>query len=112
MPSDSSIVLGDGAVQTIEANLVKELREKWISEGKLPATASETAALRAFLDEIKRWNAAETMVEYVVLPGDTWAGIAGRFLGDQTRFPEIIAFNQLPSNATLRAGQKLRIPLK
>lgn len=112
MPSHASIVLGEGAVQTVDVDLVRGLREKWISEGRLPATADETAALRAFLDEIKRWDAAETVVEYVVQPGDTWTGIAGRFFGDQARFPEIIAFNQLPPNASLRVGQKLRIPLK
>jgi len=111
MSPDQRVVLGAGATQTVDARLVKRLKEKWIREGKLDATADEAAVLRAFVESVERWGRPDTTaIEYVVKPGDTWAGIAGRFLGDQTRYPEIIAFNQLPPDAPLMANQKLRIP--
>jgi LysM repeat protein/uncharacterized protein YvpB len=109
--SDQPIVLGQGATQSVDADLVKRLKEKWMSEGKVAATADQAAVLRAFMDEIKRWEPEQTTaIEYVVQPGDTWAGIAGKLLGDQMRYQEIIAFNQLPAGAPLSVGQKLRIP--
>jgi nucleoid-associated protein YgaU len=105
------IVLGQGATQSVDADLVKRLKEKWVSAGKVAATADQAAVLRAFTDEIKRWEPEQTTaIEYVVQPGDTWAGIAGKFFGDQTRYQEIIEFNQLPAGAPLSVGQKLRIP--
>jgi nucleoid-associated protein YgaU len=111
MSLDQPVVLGAGAVQTVDAELVTRLKEKWVSEGKLAATADEVAALRAFWDEIEGWDESATQViEYVVQPGDTWAAIAGKFYGDQMRYQEIIEFNQLSPGAPLYAGQKLRIP--
>jgi LysM repeat protein len=111
MLPDQPVVLGEGATQTVDADLVRRLKEKWIGEGKLAASADESAVLRAFVDEIERWDVSETAaIEYVVQPGDTWAGIAGKFYGDQMRYREIMEFNQLPPGAPLYAGQKLRIP--
>jgi nucleoid-associated protein YgaU len=90
---------------------VNRLKEKWVREGNLAATADEAAVLRAFVEQVERWDRRDTtVIEYVVKPGDTWTGIAGRLLGDQTRFREIIAFNQLPPDAPLMVNQKLRIP--
>jgi uncharacterized protein YvpB/LysM repeat protein len=110
---DQTIVLGEGARQTIDADAVKSLREKWVREGKLSATADEPAVLRAFVQEIERWDAGKvTAIEYIVQPGDTWAGIAGNFYGNQMRYREIMAFNQLPPGSPLFAGQRLLIPPK
>ena len=53
-----------------------------------------------------------TVVEYVVQPNDSWPAIAGRFLGDQSRYPEIIAYNRLSPDARLWAGQKLNIAVE
>ena len=111
MPSDQPIVLGKGAIQTVDADLVERLKKKWIGEGKLAATADETAVLRTFVDQVKSWDAGEaTAIEYVVQSGDTWASIAGKFFGDQMRYREILEFNQLAPGAVLSAGQKIRIP--
>jgi nucleoid-associated protein YgaU/uncharacterized protein YvpB len=105
------IVLGQGAIQTVDADLVRRLKEEWVSAGKLAATADEATVLRAFVDEIKRRDADEvTVLEYTVQPGDTWAGIAGKFLGDQMRYREIMELNNLSPGAPLYAGQKLAIP--
>lgn len=111
MSPDRLVILGTGATQTVDARLVSRLKEKWVREGTLAATADETAVLRAFVEQVERWARQDTTaIEYVVKSGDTWTGIAGRFLGDQTRFPEIIAFNQLSPDAPLMANQRLRIP--
>ena len=111
MPSDQPIVLGKGAIQTVDADLVERLKKKWVGEGKLAATADETAVLRTFVDQVKSWDAGEaTAIEYVVQSGDTWASIAGKFFGDQMRYREILKFNQLAPGAVLSAGQKIRIP--
>ncbi len=110
---DQPVVLGEGATQTVDADSVSDLREKWAGEGKLAATADDATVLRAFVDGIERWEAGDVQaIEYIVQAGDTWAGIAGKFLGDQMRYPEIIALNGLPANAPLQVGQKLRIPPK
>jgi nucleoid-associated protein YgaU len=111
MSPDQVVILGTGATQTVDARLVNRLKEKWVREGKLVAAADEAAVLRAFVEQIERWAGRDTsVIEYTVKPGDTWTGIAGRFLGDQTRFREIIAFNQLPPDAPLMVNQTLRIP--
>ncbi len=110
-PTERVIVLGEGATQVVDSELVERLRKQWIDAGKVDATADEATVLRAFLQEITG-SEPEAVQEYVVQPGDTWFGIAGKFLGDQTRYPEIIAFNELSPGAPLFAGQKLRIPPK
>ena len=136
-PPDQPVILGEGAVQTVNTSLVKDLKEKWVSEGRLTPTAGEATILRVFVDEIKRWDSSKAVVndktvklvtpvwrpnapdqdqaaviEYIVQPGDTWPGIAGKFLGDQTRFPEILEINQLHPDTPLWTGQTLRIPPK
>ena len=110
-PPERVIVLGEGATQTVDSELVERLREQWIAEGKVDARADDAAVLRAFVQEMTR-SEPEVIKEYVVQPGDTWAGIAGKFYGDQTRYREIITFNKLSMGAPLFAGQKLRIPPK
>jgi nucleoid-associated protein YgaU/uncharacterized protein YvpB len=110
-PTERVIVLGEGATQTVDSELIDRLREQWIDAGKVDATADEAAVLRAFVDEMTR-SEPEAVQAYVVRPGDTWAGIAGKFYGDQTRYREIITFNNLSTSAPLFAGQKLRIPPK
>ena len=134
---DRPVILGEGAVQTVDTSLVKDLKKKWINEGRLTATAGEATILRAFVDEIELWDAGKAVVsdkiaqpaapvwrpiapdrdqaaviEYIVQPGDTWPGIAGKFLGDQARFPEILEINQLQPDTPLWTGQTLRIPPK
>lgn len=107
------VVLGDGATQTVDADLVSDLRDKWVGEGKIAATADDATVLRAFVDGIAVGDAGDVQaIEYIVQAGDTWAGIAGKFFGDQMRYPEIIAFNGLSANAPLQVGQTLRIPAK
>lgn len=110
---DLVLVFGEGAVQNLSSDLVRDLQKKWVNDGKLAAIAGEPAVLRAFVDEIAVWDADETtMIEYIVRPGDSWAALAGRFFGNQMRYPELIEFNGLPPNASLRVGQKIRIPLE
>jgi hypothetical protein len=110
---DQPVLLGQGAIQTVDTSLVGELKEKWIAEGKLTAAADDATVLRAFVDGIMRWDVPEaTSVEYIVQPGDTWAGIAAKFYGDQMRFREIMEFNQLTPDVPLQAGQTIRIPLE
>jgi uncharacterized protein YvpB len=70
--SDLSLVLGEGAVQALDTGLVRALKEKWVSDGKMDATVTAPAVLRAFVDEIARWDADETaLVEHTVQPGDS-----------------------------------------
>jgi uncharacterized protein YvpB len=69
---DLTLVLGEGAVQTLDADAVRGLREKWINAGKMDATVDEPAVLRAFVDEIARWDADEMPAsEYAVRPGES-----------------------------------------
>jgi len=124
--ADQPMILGQGAVQMVDSGLVKSLKDKWIAAGKSATTADEATVLRAFLDGIVRQDIPKpavggsvrrdtpkpAVIEYVAQPGDTWPSIAGRFLGDQMRYAEIIAFNQLSPDAPLRVGQTLRIPPK
>lgn len=108
---DLPLVLGDGAVQTVDVDLVRDLKEKWISEGKLATTADEVTVLRAAVGEIERWDLVKVaVIKYLVQPDDTWAGIAGRFLGDQMHYVDIMEYNGLASDAPLPVGQTLRIP--
>ena len=47
---------------------------------------------------------------HVVRDGDTLWGIAAATLGNGARYPEILAYNNLPANASPQPGQVLRIP--
>ena len=51
------------------------------------------------------------LAEYTVQTGDTWSDLAGRFYNDRTRYPEILAFNDLGDGSPPVVGQKLRIPI-
>jgi nucleoid-associated protein YgaU len=108
---DLPLVLGEGAMQTVDRELVRNLGEKWISEGKLDTNADEATVLRRFAGEIERWDPVRVVViKYLVQPGDTWTGIAGRFFGDQMRYPDIMEYNGLAPDAPLPVGETLRIP--
>lgn len=47
---------------------------------------------------------------YVVKPGDTLSKIAGRLLGDASRYPEIARLNGLANPNLIRPGQTLTLP--
>lgn len=49
------------------------------------------------------------MANYKVVKGDTLSGIAKKFLGNPSRYPEIKKLNNLKSD-TIRVGQILKIP--
>jgi nucleoid-associated protein YgaU len=115
------VVLGEGATQIVDATLVQELKTRWVNKQKLAETADEATVLAEFLAEKGLWGQDEvaakaidevTVIQYVVQLGDSWAGIAGKMLGDQMRYPEIIAFNGLNPDVPLRVGQTIRIPPK
>ncbi len=48
-------------------------------------------------------------ITYTVSPGDTLWGIAQRFLGDGSRYTDIMSLNEL-ANDKIKVGQKLKIP--
>lgn len=48
-------------------------------------------------------------ITYTVRPGDTLWGIAQRFLGDGSRYTDIMSLNEL-ANDKIKVGQKLKIP--
>jgi hypothetical protein len=133
---EQDLVLGQGVTQLVDADLLEELKRRWVLEGRIAASADPSALLRSFVDEITQSTEASiggpkeedparppetptdqetpktTVVEYVVQPNDSWPAIAGRFLGDQSRYPEIIAFNRLSPDARLWAGQKVYIAVE
>jgi len=51
------------------------------------------------------------MQEYIVKAGDTLSAIARRFLGANGDWREIARINNITNPASLRIGQKLRIPV-
>ena len=103
------IVLGQGATQVVDEDLIEHLRTKEVNAGNLAPTADAEAVLRAFVDDIENAGSAQP-IEYIVQPGDTWAGIAGKFYHNQMRYREIMTFNNLAPGAPLYAGKKLLIP--
>lgn len=50
-----------------------------------------------------------TYLEYTVVKGDSLWGIAQRFLGKGSRYPEIMTLNGLTSTI-IYSGQKLKLP--
>ena len=52
----------------------------------------------------------QAAVTYVVKQGETLSGLAGRFLGHSSRWPDLVALNPGVTPQTLKAGQKLVIP--
>jgi hypothetical protein len=111
VPPSETIVLGEGAIQVLDTDLVNDLTERWIAEGRLPPVVDRVTLLRTFLFEVLSWNPEGlAVIEYVVQPGDSWASIAERFYGDPTRYKEIIEFNGLLLDSALPAGRVLHIP--
>jgi uncharacterized protein YvpB len=111
VPPGETVVLGEGAVQVVDSDIVNALKESWIAEGRLPRVVDKVTLLRTFLFEVVSWNPeGVAVIEYVVQPGDTWTSIAERFLGDPTRYKEILEFNRLLPDAALPSGRILHIP--
>jgi nucleoid-associated protein YgaU len=111
LSSDLPMVLGEGALQSVDVDLVQGLKDEWISAGKIETGADAATVLRRFVADMDRWDPIKVaIINYLVQPDDTWMGIAGRFLGDQMRYQEIIAYNGLAPDAPLPVGQTLRIP--
>jgi len=52
----------------------------------------------------------EPYTSYTVQSGDTLYGISQRFYGDGSRYPELMAYNNITDASTLLVGQVLRIP--
>ena len=52
----------------------------------------------------------ETPTTYTVQSGDTLYGISQEFLGDGSRYPELMELNNITDPASLRAGQVLQLP--
>lgn len=113
------IVMGEGAEQILTTDLVRDLKDAWTRTGRLAASADTTTVLREFLKDKGLWETTQdpevtrstsVIIEYTVQPGDSLALIAGRFLGNQMRYPEIVEFNELHPGAPLQIGQILRIP--
>ena len=46
---------------------------------------------------------------YIVKKGDTLTGIAGKMLGDSTRYGEIVKLNNLATDI-LKVGRELKLP--
>jgi uncharacterized protein YvpB len=117
-PPRRTIVLGEGATQIVDADLVSALKARWVADGRLDASADETAMLGAFVDQILTGHAQQaatvdaSIIEYVTQPGDTWPSIAGAVLGDQSRFQEIISYNSLSPDAPPPIGQTIFIPVE
>ena len=55
--------------------------------------------------------AEEPALIYTVVKGDTLWGIASKYLGSGTRYPEIVQLNGLKTSV-IYSGQKLKIPQK
>ena len=51
------------------------------------------------------------MKEYTVKPGDSLSKIAGRQLGDSSRWRELAEINGIRNPAAIRVGQVIRIPV-
>ncbi len=109
MSTEQPVTLGHGATQSIDADLIQRLKDKEVKAGRLASNADRGTVLQAFVDPIKNAGAKKAL-EYIVQPGDTWAGISGKFLHDQMRYRDIMTFNNLPPGTPLYAGQKLLIP--
>lgn len=52
----------------------------------------------------------QTAVTYVVKQGETLSGLAARFLGNSSRWPDLVARNPGVTPQNLKAGQTLAIP--
>lgn len=76
------------------------------SDGKAPPTKAEAAPKTA---PVAKDEAAPSN-EYVVKAGDTLTKIARAKLGDEKRWPEIVAANPTVNKNTLKPGTKLRLP--
>lgn len=49
---------------------------------------------------------------YTAVRGNSWWGIAAKFMGAGSKYKELIAFNNLPETAPLNVGQTIKIPCK
>lgn len=77
-------------------------------EGEATPDLTDPATAVHWLEHLGTWG--EQIETYVVLPGDTFSGIARRFYHDAMRWRAIQKFNQLP-DSTLFVGQRLQVPM-
>lgn len=63
-------------------------------------------------EDIKAEMQGDYCITHTVIKGDTPWALAVKYLGDGTRYPEIMALNGLAKDAPLIVGQVLKIPSK
>lgn len=93
----------------------KELYVRGISGDRITVSVLQTGAVTGNVDKkyltLLTAAAEEPALIYTVVRGDTLWGIASKYLGSGTRYPEIVQLNGLKTSV-IYSGQKLKIPQK
>ena len=89
---------------------LKQWREYGTKKLKVQQASTTNSTQKVTVEKKRATTGKKNPENYSVKQGDTLYGLAKKYLGDGTRYPEIQKLNNISNPSIISVGQKIKIP--